>query len=391
MQKLLVKLFVKNYQDKKNEKVRSAYGILSGIVGIITNLILCAIKIFAGIISSSVSILADGINNLSDAGSSVVTMVGFKLSSLPADEEHPFGHERIEYLTSMIIAIIIIIIGVSLFKTSIQKIITPEDVEVNLIIYIILGISILLKLWLFIFNRKMGKDIDSLALIATSQDSLNDCISTGAVLAGIIFTVLTSINIDGYIGILVSLFILKSGIELVIEAVKPLIGEVPDKEEIERITKKIESYPGVIGTHDLVFHSYGPNKKFITVHVEVDSSVDIMISHDLMDNIEMDFKKHENIDLTVHMDPVDIHDENTIKYKNIIQDIILNYDKDFTFHDFRIVSGPTHTNLLFDVVIPIKYKKSPKVVKEELIKLIKEKCENVYPVIMIDQMYNRNN
>lgn len=391
MQKLLVKLFIKNYTNKSDPKVRSAYGVLSGIVGIITNLFLCAFKIFAGIISSSVSILADGINNLSDAGSSIITMIGFKLSSAPPDEEHPFGHERIEYISGMIIAIIILIIGFSLFKTSIEKIINPVEVETSVIIYVILGVSILAKLWQGMFYRRMGKDIDSTALIASGQDSINDVISTAAVLAGIIFTVLTSVNIDGYIGILVSLFILKSGFDLVRDAAKPLIGETPSKEEVKEISEKIEEYPGVLGIHDLVFHSYGPNKKFITVHVEVDSSVDIMISHDLMDNIEQDFKKELNIDLVVHMDPVDIHDENTLKYKEMVREILHDYDEQLTFHDFRIVSGPTHTNIVFDVVIPVKYEKTPAVVKAELAQKIREKQDNLFAVIAVDQMYDRNN
>lgn len=391
MQKLLVKLFIKDYKNTQDPKVRAAYGVLSGIVGICTNLILCTVKIFAGIISASVSILADGINNLSDAGSSIITMVGFKLSSAPPDEEHPFGHERIEYICGMIIAIIIIVIGFTLFKSSIEKIINPTEVETSLVIYIILGVSILVKFWQGMFYRKMGKEIDSTALIATGQDSINDVISTAAVLAGVLVTVFTGFNVDGYIGILVSLFIFKSGFDLVREAAKPLIGEVPSKEEIKEISQKIERYPGVLGIHDLVFHSYGPSKKFITCHVEVDSSVDIMISHDLMDNIEQDFKKELNIDLVVHMDPVDIHDENTLKYKEMVRQIIEEYDSSLTFHDFRIVSGPTHTNVLFDVVIPVKYSKTPSEVKADISEKIKEKEDNLYPVIAVDQMYDRNN
>ena len=391
MTKFLLKLFIKDYENTSNLIIRGKYGILSGIVGIVTNLILCAIKIFAGLISGSLSIMADGINNLSDAGSSIVTMVGFKLATLPPDEEHPFGHERIEYISGMIVAFIIIIIGLSLLKSSIEKIINPTDVETNIYIYIILCISILLKLWQGIFNRKMGKKINSTALLATSQDSINDVISTVVVLIGIIITALTSFNIDGYLGILVSLFILKSGIDLVKETAKPLIGVAPTKEEIEEISNKILSYEGILGIHDLVFHSYGPNKKFITVHTEVDSSVNVMLSHDMIDNIERDFKRDLNIDLVIHMDPIDIKDENTNFYKHVVQEIISNYDESFSMHDFRIVSGPTHTNILFDLVIPVKYKLKPSQVKTEIKELISQYDSKLIAVIQIDQLYDRNN
>ena len=390
MQKLLVKLFIKNYQDTSNEKVRARYGVLSGIVGIITNLILCGIKIFAGVISSSLSIVADGINNLSDAASSVVTMIGFKLSSAPADEEHPFGHERIEYISGMIVAIIIILVGCLLLKQSIEKIINPSEIGVTLVTYIILIVSILAKLWQSIFYRRMSNDIDSVALKATSQDSLNDVIATIAVLVGIIIMVTTTLKIDGYLGLLVSAFIIKSGISLVLETAKPLIGEVPTPEEIKQVSDKITSYEGVLGLHDLVIHQYGPNKKFVTVHVEVDAKIDIMISHDMVDNIERDFKKELGIDLVIHMDPVDIHDEKTLYYKDLVKRVIKAYDESFTFHDFRIVSGPTHTNLLFDVVIPIKYPKKVSVVKAELKELIEKEDEQIIVVMMIDQMYDRN-
>lgn len=391
MTKLLLKLFIKDYQNINDSKVRGKYGILSGIVGIVLNIILCTFKILAGLVSGSLSIMADGINNLSDAGSSVVTMVGFKLSTLPPDEEHPFGHERIEYISGMIVALIIILIGGTLFKSSIEKIIEPTAIETNTFVYIILGVSILFKLWHGLFNRKLGKTINSTTLLATSQDSLNDVISTGVVLVGVIVNALTSLNIDGYLGLLVSIFILKSGIDLVKEATKPLIGVAPSKEEIDEISHKILAYECVLGIHDLVFHSYGPNKKFITVHVEVDSRHDIMATHDMIDNIEKDFKNDLNIDLVIHMDPVDIYDENTQKLKQLVQEIIADYDESFSIHDFRIVSGPTHTNLVFDVVIPVKYHLKPAVVKSEIKQLIALKDEKLNAVITIDQMYDRNN
>ncbi|MBR2891449.1 MAG: cation transporter [Bacilli bacterium] len=391
MTKLLIRLFIKNHDKINDTKVRAKYGVLSGIVGIIVNLILCSVKIFAGLISGSLSIMADGINNLSDAGSSIVTMVGFKLATLPPDEEHPFGHERIEYISGMIVAFIIIIIGLSLLKSSIEKIIEPTLVETNIYVYIILGLSMLFKLWQGIFNKKIGKKINSTAILATSQDSLNDVISTFVVLVGIIFTALTDYNIDGILGVLVSVFILKSGLDLVKETTKPLIGDAPTKEEINEISNKILSYEGILGIHDLVFHSYGPNKKFITVHTEVDSTVDVMISHDMIDNIERDFKHELNIDLVIHMDPVNIKDEKTNFYKGIVLEIVNNYDPCFSIHDFRIVSGPTHTNILFDLVIPVKYKLKPYQVKQEIKELISQYDDKLIAVIQVDQLYDRNN
>lgn len=390
MRKLLLKLFVKNYQDTSNTTVRARYGILSGIVGIIVNLILCSIKILAGILSGSVSILADGINNLSDAGTSIVTMVGFKLSSAPADEKHPFGHERIEYISAMIISILIIVIGFSLFKTSVEKIFNPTPVEINYYLFIILGVGILLKLWQGLFNRGLGKMINSPALLATSQDSINDVISTSAVIIGMVVSLVFNINVDGYVGLLVSLFILKSGYDLVKDAASPLIGVNPTEEEIEEVTNKILSYDGVLGIHDLVFHSYGPSKKFITAHAEVDAKADFLACHDVMDNIEKDFKNELNIDLVIHMDPIDISNPETIKIRTIVHDIIKNYDDKFTMHDFRVVHGNTHTNVLFDLVIPYNYPITIQQLKKEITELIKIQNNKLEVIITVDQMYDRN-
>lgn len=390
MKKLLLKLFVKNYKDVSNQEVRAKYGILSGIVGIVVNVILCSVKIFAGILSGSVSILADGINNLSDAGTSIVTMVGFKLSSQPADEKHPFGHERIEYISAMIVSIIIILIGFSLFTTSIEKIFKPTDVEISYYLFIVLGISILIKLWQGLFNRGLGKMINSTALLATSQDSINDVISTSAVVLGMIISLIFKINVDGYVGLLVSFFILKSGYDLVKDAASPLIGVNPTEEEINEVTSKILSYEGVLGIHDLVFHSYGPSKKFITAHAEVDAKADFMECHDLMDNIEKDFKNELNIDLVIHMDPIDINNPETVKLRTMVLDIITSYDSKFTMHDFRVVHGHTHTNILFDLVIPYNYPISIAQLKKEITELVKIQDNKLELIITVDQMYDRN-
>ena len=390
MRKLLLKLFVKNYQETTNPQVRSKYGILSGVVGIVVNIILCSAKIIVGLISGSVSILADGINNLSDAGTAIVTMVGFKLSSAPADEKHPFGHERIEYISGMIISIIIILIGFSLFTTSIEKIITPEDVEISYYLFIVLGISIFIKLWQGIFNRGLGKMIDSSTLLATAQDSLNDVISTSAVILGIVISLIFKINVDGYVGILVSIFIFKSGIDLVKDAAAPLIGVNPTDEEIQEVTEKILSYDGVLGIHDLVFHSYGPSKKFITAHAEVDANANFLECHDIMDNIEKDFKNDLNIDLVIHMDPIDITNPETMRIKTMVVEIVSSYDPKFSIHDFRVVHGTTHTNVLFDLVIPYKYPLTISQLKKEISELIKIQNNKLEVIINVDQMYDRN-
>ena len=386
MFKLLTKLFIKNHDDYSNNKVRIAYGKLSSVVGIISNLFLCVVKIVTGLLTSSIAITADGINNLSDAGSSIITLIGFKLSSIPADREHPYGHQRIEYITGLLVSFVILIIGLSLMKSSIEKIATPtsEELERNtqLIMIGILAIAIAIKTWQSIFYRKVGKLINSMTLIATATDSLNDCISTSFVLVSLIITLFfPTILLDGYMGLIVSIIIIISGIKLIKETVSPLIGEAPTKEFIEATTKKILSYPGVLGIHDLTIHSYGPAKTFITVHVEVDSKVDIITSHDIIDNIEHDFMNEKGICLVIHMDPIDIANEKTIKLKEQITEIIVNIDENLHFHDFRVVHGETHTNILFDIVVPIKYH----ITDEELMERLEKEVKNInktYRLIM---------
>ncbi len=392
MQKLLVKLFIKDYQKIHDPKVRSKYGTLSGITGIVSNIILCSIKIILGIITASLSILADGINNLTDAGSSVITLVGFKLSSIPADEDHPFGHERIEYITGLIISFLILIIGFTLGKESVTKLITKEVTQtISFSIIIIMILSILIKLWQSIFYRKMAKAINSEALFACSKDSLNDCISTSAVIIGLIIFKFTNWEpIDGILGIIVAIFILISGIKMVFETVNPLIGTKPTQEEINSITKKILSYQGVIGVHDLVIHHYGSCTTFVTAHVEVPSDEDIVISHDIIDNIERELRTQLGIDLTLHMDPVDIKNPRTNELRQKVVNIIESISKDLSIHDFRVVYGDTHTNLVFDVAMPIKFSCSKKELKDLITSEIKKLDETYFPVIQIDQLYNRN-
>lgn len=389
MNNILVKLFVKDYKNHNDPKVRNAYGKMCGIVGIISNLILCLIKIVTGILISSVSIMADGINNLADAGSSIITLIGFKLSSMPADSDHPFGHQRIEYISGLIVSLIILVIGVLLMKTSVEKIFGENEIVPENQIYITIGIlviAILIKLWQSFFNRKNGKIINSTTLIATAQDSLNDCISTTVVLLSLVVTLIfPNIYLDGYMGVLVSIFILVSGIKLVKETISPLIGEAPSKEFITEVANKIMDYDGILGIHDLVIHTYGPAKTFVTVHAEVDASVDVSISHDIIDNIEHEFMRNDNINLVIHMDPIDLKCEETKKLREEAAIILANIDESLKYHDFRIVKGPSHTNIIFDVVVPIKFKISNEELKSMIDKEFKNLDEKYNTVITVDQ------
>lgn len=392
MKKLLLKLFVKDYQNVNDPMVRNAYGVLAGFFGIVTNLIICVVKIVIGILSGSLSILADGINNLSDAGASIVTFVGFKIASKPADEDHPFGHQRMEYLSGLFVSILILMIGGTLLIDSIKQLINPDPMKISVITIVILSASILVKLMQMLFYRSLGKDINSTTLIATGIDSLNDCISTFAVIVGLIIFHFTGFaRIDGIIGIFVAGFIIVAGIKLLKETMDPLLGVMPEKAEIDRIAHKIKGYDGVLGIHDLIIHNYGPSKTFVSVHVEVDKDIDIMLSHDMIDNIEMDFKKQDNINLIIHMDPVDLHDEETNTLKKLVEEILKEYDERLTFHDFRIVKGVTHTNIVFDVVMPIKYEMTPSELRNDLIKIIKAENNFLNPIITIDHFYDQNN
>lgn len=389
MVKLLGRLFIKDYQNYNNPNVRTSYGKLSGIVGIISNLFLCALKIITGVLIGSFSYVADGINNLSDAGSSIITLIGFKLASEPADADHPFGHQRIEYLTGLIVSFIIIAIGLLLMKSSIDSIINPgEGAEFSVISVIILGVSILLKCLQSLFYRKIGKLINSTAVLATSIDSLNDCISTGAVLIASIISLVTDLQLDGWMGCVVSIFILVSGYKLVKEAMSPLIGEKPSKELVDSIAEKILSYPKVLGIHDLVIHSYGPGKIFATIHVEVDSEENILVVHDEIDNIEQDFRENMGINLVIHMDPIDTKDENTQELREEAFHILQSIDPVLNFHDFRVVKGETHTNVLFDVLVPVRYKMTDKELKTLIDKKFKEYNSKINTVLVIDHDYN---
>ena len=391
---MLEKIFIKNYKDVNNSKVRTSYAVLCSVVGIISNIILSASKIILGLLTGSISIIADGIDNLSDCASSVATLIGFKLASLPPDPEHPFGHERIEYLTGIIISILIIVIGVMLGRTSIEGIINKSimNIEAFNILIIVLSASIGVKLFQFLFYRRISKKIKSSTIKASSQDSLNDCLKTLLVLISVIILKVWNLNLDAWFGLGMSLYIIINGIKLVKEASSPLIGEPPSKEFTEEICNKILSYDSVLGIHDLVIHNYGPGKSFVTVHVEVDSKSDILESHDLMDNIERDFKENLDLLLTIHMDPIETNDELTNAFSNLTLETLMVIDPVIKYHDFRIVKGNTHVNVLFDVVVPPKFKLNDNELVNKIISELKIKCEELVKIqvnfiINVDKEY----
>ena len=387
MTNLLLKLFAKLNKNTGKSRLREQYGVFASIVGIATNILLFIIKLVIGIIANSISIIADAINNLSDSGASIVTLVCFKISGKPADAEHPYGHARAEYISSLIVSFIIVILGFELIRNSIAKIINPETLVFNTVTILILVISILIKFWQSRFYKKIAQIIDSKALLATSVDSRNDVLATLGVLLGVIITNWTGFNLDGYIGVVIASLILISGIKLVMETINPLLGEAPTKDLVNKITQKILSYDGILGVHDLAVHSYGEGKCFASVHCEVPADKDFMESHDLIDNIERDFLKEDKIHLVIHLDPVVTNDEKTNRLKDQVEELIKQISPSISMHDFRVVWGVSHSNLIFDVVVPYAYESS----EEELISLITEKIQQLnksyYPVITIDRSY----
>ncbi|MDD3106782.1 MAG: cation diffusion facilitator family transporter [Bacilli bacterium] len=385
MSSFLAKQFIKDYQSIHKAKVRTEYGKLAGFVGIVSNFFLSALKVAIGIIIGSISILADGLNNLADAASSVITLVGFRLSSMPADKDHPFGHQRLEYITGLIVSFIILGVGFILLYNSIMKIINPIVFEMNWVFLGLLIVAIFIKLWQGFFYRKYGKLIKSKALIATARDSFNDVIVTCGVLISALIIKIFGINLDGYMGVIISAFIILSGFQLVKETISPLIGEAPSKEFVKKVSTKILSYPGVLGIHDLIIHNYGPAKTFVTVHVEVDNTVDVSVSHDIIDNIEHDFLKQLEVTLVIHMDPIDVKNPYVLELKEQINTIVFGLDKRLTFHDFRIVRGPSHTNVIFDLVVPLEFEMTNGEIKEYLASKLSEIDKGLHLVITFDK------
>jgi cation diffusion facilitator family transporter len=384
---LLIRLFVKDYQDTGDFQVRERYGKFAGIIGIASNTLLFVIKITVGTFFNSIAITADALNNLSDSAASIVTLLGFKMSGKPADAEHPYGHARIEYLSGLSVAFLILLVGLQLIQGAVTKIIRPQATRFSILAVVVLVVSILLKLWQNRFYHQIGKMIDSTTLTATAADSRNDVLATAAVLLGVITTQVTGYNLDGYIGALVAIFILVTGVKLMKETSDPLLGIAPTPDLVNSIYRKILSYDNIIGLHDLNVHNYGVAKCFATVHCEVAAEQDIMVSHDLIDNIERDFLKEQGIQMVIHLDPVVTSDQRTNELRAQVEGLIGGIAPEIGMHDFRVVWGVTHSNLIFDIVVPYGFHWS----NTELIRLISKQIRNLdasyRAVITVDHSY----
>ena len=366
MTKLLLRLFVKEYTAPQRPEVRSRVGMLSGTVGIVCNVLLCVLKLIVGVISGSVAITADAMNNLSDAASSIVTLVGFRLAQQPADEDHPYGHARYEYLSGLAVAGMILVIGFELGKTSIEKILHPTDVLFSLPVCIVLVGSILVKLWLFLFNRYLGNLVGSQALLATAADSRNDTLSTLAVLAAGIIGTVFHLRIDGVMGLAVAAFILYSGVNMAKETISPLLGENASPQLRQQIISLIEECPEVLGYHDLMVHDYGPGQRFATMHVEMDQQADPLVCHELIDNLERACLRSYNVHLVLHYDPVVTGDTQMERLRSLVLELLQQQDGRISIHDFRMVRGKGHTNLIFDVALPADLMGKQKQIKAQL-------------------------
>ncbi|MEG2158393.1 MAG: cation diffusion facilitator family transporter [Clostridia bacterium] len=385
MTKLLIKLFVKDYKETDNGVVRGRYGLLSSVVGIIINLLLATFKIIVGALFSMVSITASGFDNLTDCGSNIVSLISFRVSAKPADREHPFGHERIEYIASMIVAMLICVLGIELIISSAQKIFEPVAMVFQIIMIVSLGVSILFKIWLFFFYRKISKTIDSEVLRAAATDSLSDCLTNAAVIVSILISHFSGFNLDGYIGLAVAVVVIIAGIKIFKTTMNELLGEAPTKETIRKIKDIIFSHTGVFGVHDMIVHNYGPSRTYASVHVEVDADKSILESHDLIDVIEREISNKLKINAVIHMDPIVIDDPEVNTMRETTRELVRSVDNSYSVHDFRMVKGITHTNLIFDVAIPFESKAKEENVMSQIDAKIKEISEDYFTVITVER------
>lgn len=385
MTDLILRIFVRDHKNTEDPAVRDKCGRVAGAVGIVTNFLLFLMKIIVGTVFHSVSVTADAVNNLTDSGSSVVTLIGFKMASKPADEKHPFGHARIEYLSGVIVSFIVIFLGLQLGMSSIEKILTPEENALTPVAFVVLVISILAKLWQCLFYRKVGRMIKSESVEATSKDSRNDVIATSVVLLGAVITMLTGVNLDGYMGAVVALFIVFSGVQLTISTADPLLGQAPEGELVQTITEKMLSYPGIIGMHDLAVHNYGVGRCFASAHCEVDAKNDILVSHDLIDNIERDFSRDLGIHMVIHLDPVIVGDARTDALHCKVQSLVTALYPTVTIHDFRVIWGVTHSNIVFDAAVPFAVKDNDAVITQKLEAEIQKLDPDYRTVVTIDR------
>ena len=382
---LLSKLFIKNRENVKDPNVRRAYGTMVSIVGILANLLLAAIKFFAGLISGAISITADAVNNVSDAGSQIISLISFKISAKPADRDHPFGHARIEYVASMIVSFLILHVGLDLFTESINKIRNPSPTEFSIPVFIILGISILGKLWLFIFNRTVAKKINSSVMKATAADSLSDAASTAAVLIAALVGYFTDIQTDAYMGIIVAVLILVAGIKILNETKNSILGSPPEQEVVDAVASLALSYPEILGIHDMVIHNYGVGNTIASLHAEVDGTANIFDTHDVIDNLEKRLFDELGVRATVHMDPIVTDDEKVTALREVTLKTVISIDERLNIHDFRYVEGTTHSNLLFDVVAPFELKMSDNELKREISSRISKVDPTYFVVITVDR------
>lgn len=351
----LVRHFVKEYEDVEKVSVRTAYGVLASVTGIFCNVFLFVVKWTVGFLIHSISVMADAFNNLSDAGSSIIGLVGVKMAEKPADEEHPFGHGRIEYIAALIVAFLVLKVGFTFFKDSIGKIREPEMIRFRAISVVVLTLSVGVKLWLGLFNKKLGQKINSKVMMATATDAIGDVITTTATIASILFFRLTGINIDGFVGIGVSLVVMWAGVGIARDTLEPLIGQAVDPEVYIRITEFIERYEGIEGTHDLIVHNYGPGRSMASIHAEVPNDVDIEVSHEIIDKIEREAARELGIFLVIHMDPVETKDQRVLAVKEHVTEVLGMIDEEVSIHDFRMVDGKEQINLIFDMVVPHEY------------------------------------
>lgn len=357
MTELLVKLFIKNYTNVENPSVRTSYGVLSSFVGIICNVILSTVKMIVGIIINSISVTADAANNLSDAASSVISFIGVKVAGRPADKEHPFGHGRAEYIAAFAVAFLILQVGFNLLKSSFQKVLKPEAIEFDPLLVGVLFLAVLVKLWMMLFNRKLGKKINSSVMLATSADSMGDVIVTSATIISTIIAGVTGLKIDGYMGVIVSLFVMFAGFRIAKDTLEPLLGQAVERDVYEKLTNMVQSYEGIVGTHDLIIHNYGPTRLMATIHAEVPNDIDFEKAHETIDHIERDVMEKLDIFLVIHMDPIEMNDSMVLEKREMVLDIIEELEPKATIHDFRIVNGEHQINLIFDLVIPYSYSK----------------------------------
>lgn len=388
MTDFLVNKFIKDSANIESTEVRTRYGMLASVVGIFCNVLLFSVKLSIGLILSSLAVTADAFNNLSDAASSIISFIGVKMAGKPADAEHPFGHGRIEYIAALIVSFLVIEVGFTFFKSSISKIMHPEEITFDLVPFIILILSILVKLWMAFFNNKLGKRIDSKVMLATAADSLGDVITTSATVISIIICHFTSINVDAIAGLIVSGIVIWSGVSIAKDTLEPLIGQRVPAELYQKITDMVESYDGIVGTHDLIVHNYGPNRSMATIHAEVPNDVSIEVSHEIIDRIERDVKKDLNILLVIHMDPVEMRDEEVLELRDKTSRIVHALDPELSFHDFRVLRENEQKNLVFDLVVPDSYtEKDAHRVMHQLVSLLHEMEEDVDCIITLDRSF----